>query len=130
MTTNKDHGRSFSVFLAKLAEGDANAELTDKLQRLTKLCHMEARARNAKVGGEITLKLKLSCDPRGIAAFDWDAALKEPKPKRNGAVMFTTKEGHLLEENPRQIVMNLQDVATMQSRVDIDAAAKMEGNDQ
>lgn len=103
MSKDKDKApRSFAVFLANLAEGDANKELSEALDELSRKLQTEALSRNGMSKGSLTIKLNMAIDPRGVVAVGWDVATREPKPSRTGGVMFVDDDGYLTHENPRQ----------------------------
>lgn len=94
--------RSFAVFLQQLGDGDLNTELSELLHRLGVRLQDESLTRNGEVSGTLTLKIKVKCDPRGLAHFTWETKMEPPKPKRCGASVWVNKQGNFVHENPRQ----------------------------
>lgn len=112
-TTTKDEGpRSFAVFIQALAEGDANAELSQELHRLGKILRKEADHRGEEVSGAMTVVFRVTADPRGTAHFKWSVKLKEPEKKRVGAAMWTTRAGNFVNADPRQPELFPREVRT------------------
>lgn len=99
------NARSFATFYATLGDGDANKETSAEMHELSKALQDQALKRNDVVKGTLTIKLEVSCDPRGVVGVTWDVARKDPKPQRVAAALWVDKKGHLVHENPRQQVM-------------------------
>jgi len=93
--------RSFLHTLALLADGDAQTELTAEWHRLVEEVAEQARS-TGKSKGEITLKVKLAMDGKGIADVAYDVAAKRPKPSRSKSTLWLDKHNRLVNENPRQ----------------------------
>lgn len=103
--------RNFSVFLAKLADGEAHATLSAELWELGKRLQEEAHIRQADVSGKLTFVLAFKAKPNGVVDVAHDVTVKAPKPKRAGATFWFTKGGNLAAEPQRQIKLPFQDVA-------------------
>ncbi len=103
--------RSFSVFLSKLADGEAHAALSSELWELGKRLQEEAHIRQSDVSGKLTLVLAFKAKPNGVVDVAHDVVVKAPKPKRPGATFWFTKGGNLAAEPQRQTKFPFQDVA-------------------
>jgi hypothetical protein len=102
--------RSFAVFLANLADGDANRELSEEWKKLSDELQKDSSNRNAVSKGKLNLKLSLQVDPRGVCTIGWDVETREPKPPRVGGVMWIDANGNMVHENPRQQKLPLREV--------------------
>ena len=107
---NAEGPRSFGHFLAQLGDGYAHAELSSQLHELGKRLDQEADVQNKKVQGELTLKIKLTCEPNGIVGANYEIHRKEPAPRRPGSIFWVTKGGNFTAENPRQTKLDLHEV--------------------
>lgn len=94
--------RSFATFFATLGDGDANSEASEEMHELAQALQDESLKRNAPVKGTLTIKLDVSCDPRGVVGVSWDLTRKNPKPQRVAAALWVDKKGNFVHENPRQ----------------------------
>lgn len=103
-TKDKDEGpRSFARFIESLADGAACSELSEELFGLSNKLQDESLARNTPVKGELTLKIKLAADPRGMVAIHYDVKRKDPVRPTSAGVMWLTKGGNLTAQNPKQL---------------------------
>lgn len=103
--------RAFSVILQQIADGDAHSEVSAELQRLLKTMSARAKDQNKSLNGELTLKLKIAVDERGVLAIGYDVKTKEPSPKRAASTFWIDKAGNASVTNPRQIELGLRDVS-------------------
>lgn len=94
--------KSFTFWLAKLANGEAESHLSYELQKLMERMDEEAHTRNKEVKGSLTLKLNFGVDETGAVGVVFDVATKEPPRKTTPAIFWLNKHGHLVEQNPRQ----------------------------
>jgi len=94
--------RDFGRFLALVADGAALSECSTELQRAVSLIRSEAEARDEKVSGSITVKLKITIDPKGHADVGYDILVKEPKKTRPDTLFFVTKGDNLSDEMTKQ----------------------------
>lgn len=107
----KEEGaRSFAHFIANVADGEFHEELSDELHDLVQECERDASRRESTSTGELTLKLKIKVDHRGVASIVHDLTVKHPKTKRSPATMWVTPGGNLTPENPKQQSLPLRDV--------------------
>lgn len=90
--------KTFNQTIEQLRYGRLHDELTESLNTLT-----AAVASTGKVG-EITLTIKLK--PTGnagqVEVID-DVKIKTPKENKGTSIMFSTPEGNLQREDPRQL---------------------------
>jgi hypothetical protein len=95
---------TFPQVLDTLRFGILSEELTAQLSTLTQKCAATGRA------GTLTLKLQLKPGKGGqIEIFD-ELAVKEPKQERGSTLMFSTPDGALTRNDPRQINLPLRAV--------------------
>ena len=107
----QDEGpRSFSVFVSKLADGEAEQHLSHELHELAKRLQEQAVAQNDKVKGTLTLTINFIAEPKGFVGIGYDIASKEPKPRRQASMFWLTKGGNLTPHNPAQLGLELREV--------------------
>jgi hypothetical protein len=102
MSTQKEGPRSFAVWIGNLGDGEANAELSEELQKLGAALTDEAYRCNKVAKGKLTVTFTLQCDPRGVGNVAWDVNGKPPKKSRAAQAMWINKHGNWVHENPRQ----------------------------
>ncbi len=102
--------RSFTVFLAKLASGEADSNLSHELHELLKRLDEEAHARATKVKGKLKLTLSLIVDETGVVAVNYDVEAKAPPRKTTPSIYWVNKASQLVTENPKQQTLALRDV--------------------
>lgn len=89
--------RPFHDTLSKLRHGQLNDELGQKLAELTSRCQDTGRA------GAITLTITLKPGKAGqIEVYD-DVKVKQPKDERGSTILWSTPDGNLQREDPRQL---------------------------
>ncbi len=88
--------RDFSQFLAEFAHGSVNKTATDKLREVVAACTETGRK------GSVTLKIDISSDGK-LAEVRAHITCKKPEAALPGGVFFTTEEGELRDEDPRQL---------------------------
>lgn len=97
----------FSQQLAFLSKGCLDAELTEHLAELIKA------VRDTGKGGSITLQLKISMlnqrDENAVKVTP-AVSVKTPKLPPYDSVMFSTADGDLLRDDPKQRVLDLREV--------------------
>ncbi len=101
------HGRPFTEWLLKQGHGKLAAELTDKLDQLVQAVHITGKA------GTLTFQVTLKPLEKGnsdvLTASD-KVALKLPVQDRPASLFFVTAEGHLSQNDPKQMVLDLHEV--------------------
>lgn len=103
-TTDEQHGaRSFVHFLADLADGHANRELSADLRKLSVELNDLALSLGATVKGELSVKLIFKAEKTGVVTVTCESNLKLPKRPTPGGVMWLTTDGHLTAANPKQL---------------------------
>lgn len=113
----KDEGpRSFNVFLTNLAEGECERELSRQMHGLIKGIRSEAIGRDAKIKGELTLKMRFTCPKAGPVAVSYDVTTKAPKKVTSEGYFWITPGGNLSHQNPKQEVLPLREVPEPESR--------------
>jgi hypothetical protein len=103
--------RSFAVFLAQLANGTPNADLSTELEELVAALREEAVNRNNHAKGSLTFTLKVDMAPNGVAGLHYEVVKKLPKSVRPEAVAFASSDGSLSFESPKQTKMPFRDVS-------------------
>lgn len=99
--------RPFTDTLRQIRFGELQEELTTELNALTKRCTETGRA------GELVLKIKLKPGKGGQVELLDDLTVKAPKPERGTSIFFSTPEGNLQREDPRQMdIAELRQVPT------------------
>lgn len=96
MSNTNQNEKDFAEWLASFAKGSANAALTKRLAEVVQAC----RENSGK--GSITLKLSIGC-AGGMSEVKAKIAYSKPDPALPSAVFFSTEEGLLVEEDPRQL---------------------------
>lgn len=102
MSKVEEGPRSFLNFLAELGQGDAQRELSDELHELGKRLANESLARDAKVSGELTLKIKFKAEKNGLVSTGYEIKRKDPSRSTTPGVAWLTPGGNFTSENPRQ----------------------------
>ncbi len=110
MTNTPEGPRAFARFLEQLSDGDAHAELSHELHKLTTALADLANATQGRAKGTLSLKLSLSVDCKGVAAVSYDITTKEPKPSGTASVFWLTHGNNLSVENPRQPNLPVREV--------------------
>jgi hypothetical protein len=113
--------RSFAFFAANLSDGDFNKDASEAQHELNKSLQDASLSMNMKVKGELTIKLKYSCDAKGNMGIDHDITIKKPKMKRPTAqAWMDPKTANAVFEPPRQLKLGLREVG---GRGDLQEAA-------
>lgn len=100
---------SFCRILSCLRDGDADIQLTEAMHGL--LHTLQERAEDtSEAKGELTLKLKVKVDNRGVVGITDDISVKEPNPGGGSSVFWLTEQGKLTPENPRQQKLPLRGI--------------------
>lgn len=89
--------KPFIDTLNALRYGQLHQELTDRLHELTQAC-----SETGKVG-ELTLKIKMKPGKAGQMEIIDELKTKLPEFERGSTILFTTPEGVLQREDPRQL---------------------------
>jgi hypothetical protein len=101
--------RNFGGLLQHLEDGQLLSDLGDKLDELNLKLVKQAEAIGV-AKGELRLTIKLKADGHGIVEADSSIDMKEPKPARMRSVLWLTKAGKLVAENPKQTKLPLREV--------------------
>lgn len=88
--------RDFSQVLADFAHGSVNTQATAKLREVVAACTETGRK------GSVTLKIDISSDGK-LAEVRAHITSKKPEAALPGGVFFTTEDGELRDEDPRQL---------------------------
>jgi len=109
--------RSFAYIIQHVADGEAHREASAVLQELIKTISDRARLSNSDASGEMTVKFKLTVDPRGVADVVYDVSSKLPRVKKVASTMWVTRGGNLSVDSPRQTRLPLMDVSAPTNEV-------------
>ncbi len=97
-TALTDDDFNFSDFLAEFGRGVPNRIMSDRLREIVRACNETGSK------GSITLKLEIGAKG-GMAELRASITAKRPEPGLPGGHYFTTEDGGLVEEDPRQLKM-------------------------
>lgn len=102
--------RPFIDVLAELEGGLVASDLTSSLTELT------SQVMSVRKGGHLDLKIHVS--PNGETSVEVRATIKvaAPEPARERTILFADEYGGLRRENPRQMALQLRDVAKLETR--------------
>lgn len=89
--------KPFIDTLNALRYGQLHQELTDNLHKLTKACQDTGKT------GEMILKIKIKPGKAGQMELIDEIKTKLPEFERGSTILFTTPEGVLQREDPRQL---------------------------
>lgn len=107
MNKSIDNEATFADFLAEFAKGSTNQMLTERMRDLVKACTETGN------GGSITLKIAVKAS-RGVAELRAKVNVSKPEPALPGGAYFTTDDGALVDEDPRQLKLPVGKVIEMQ----------------
>jgi hypothetical protein len=102
--------KAFAVFLQDLRDGRAHAELSHQLAELL------AKVKETGKGGALKLTIKIKPATRGgdvdkVTISD-AITIELPKPERGEDFFWLTDDNDLSRNHPKQISLELRDVAT------------------
>lgn len=103
--TDKEAPASFVKFVEDLADGQFARDAAIDLQRLGDELHTQAINQGVKVKGELTIKLKITCEKNGVATLVPTIDLKMPKRPTMGGVMWMTKGGNFSPQSAKQLAL-------------------------
>lgn len=110
--TNDEGPRSFTLMLAQIGDGEAEAVLSRELFNLAQELRDQAVQTATDKKGELTLTVKLAVDKQAkMMTAGYEVKTKEPKPPRAGSTFFFTPGGNWSLDNPRQQKLALRDVS-------------------
>jgi len=93
---------SFAVLTRTMEDGGfldaAGAEVRAAIQKLRK----QAADTNLRKSGTVTIKIKLTHDPKNVLETEAEIAVKLPKEKRATSVHFTSEDGDILNRRPER----------------------------
>lgn len=87
--------------LEQIGGGELVAGATAKLRKLVTTMQESARNSGGKPTGKVTIGIKLKLD-RGTFEVDGDVKVSEPSTIHARTILWGTKDGQLLREDPRQ----------------------------
>lgn len=99
-------GFGFSYFLATIANGDFNAELTKAMHELGGALNQHFQDFRGAPKGEISIKLKFAYEPKtGSVSVTADKTVKLPKTPEAGSLLFIDAQNNFVQDDPRQTHM-------------------------
>lgn len=96
--------QKFSQFIAEAEYGQLDADLSATLQQLVATCVDYALSHSGKVEAQLNLKLKFKLKD-GLFSIESDPSMKLPKEERGITVCWTTPDGFLTPQDPKQLTM-------------------------
>ena len=94
----------YTELLGNIYHGSFTDELNTELSELVNQCNLTGK------GGEITVVLKLKPYSDGTMEINGDVKTKLPKHERGKAVLFSTPDGNLQTQDPRQKNLEFKEV--------------------
>lgn len=124
MSEQRSEGaRSFSHLIATVGDGDLHADLSDAMNRLTRILKATAQERDSSASGRIVLTLDIEVDKKGVAEVEGSYTVKEPRARRHTVrALYVTAGGNLTAEDPRQQKLPMRSIATGTSEASRDVA--------
>jgi hypothetical protein len=98
---------SFSHFVATIAGGDFNHELTLDLSQIGAALNQHFQDHRGEPKAEIEIKVKFKLS-KGVVQVLADKKVKLPKKPEAGALLFIGTDNQFLHEDPRQLTMGFQ----------------------
>lgn len=90
----------FANFLAEFAKGTTNKVASERMRELVKACMEYGRK------GTLTIKIDVGV-AGGVAELRASVSTKKPDAALPGGIYFTTEDGALVEEDPRQMKLQM-----------------------
>ncbi len=116
MSTTNPEGETFDFaeFLAEFGKGATNRVASERMREIVQACIATGRK------GSITIKLEVGA-AGGVAELRAKISVTKPEPALPGGVYFTTDEGALVEEDPRQMklpskILDIQPVRNINTK--------------
>lgn len=108
----EDEGtRGFAHFISVLGQGEAHADISQELHKLTSELHGLAKGAGAVTKGKLTLVLSLEVKPSGEMQVGHGVKITSSKPKKATSHAWVTKGGNVTFEHPRQQSLPLRDAS-------------------
>lgn len=104
MTHETKATQQFTNTLDQIRYGALSDELTERMTELTRICRDTGRV------GEITLKLKITPHASGQMEIADNVSVKLPAYPRSTTLMFSTAEGGLQRDDPRQALLDFSKI--------------------
>lgn len=93
---------SFAVLTRTMEDGcfldAAGAEVRTAIKKLRKL----AADTNTRKSGTVTIKIKMTHDPKSVLETEATIETKLPKEKRSTSIHFTGEDGDILNQRPER----------------------------
>jgi hypothetical protein len=97
-------GNSFGLLMSQFRNGGSGAELSEKLQELTRAVQQTGKT------GSLTYKIIVKPMTGGAFVVTDQIAAKIPEAPRDAAVFYATEQGVLQREDPNQRKLDLREV--------------------
>ena len=96
MPEPQNEPQEFADLIREFAHGTTNEIATKRLREVVAAC--------VAVGGKGSITIKLSINAKqGIASVGASISVKKPEPELPGSSYYTTEDGELRDEDPRQL---------------------------
>lgn len=102
--------RRFTNMLLGMRHGAFAEVLGDKLEELVRRLREEANNRG-KAAATFNLKLSFICDDAGQLTVKPDFSIKEPKTVNGDSIFWSSPDGSVHSNDPRQMSMDLRRIA-------------------
>lgn len=112
--------RDFGVILTQIEHGGLMVELSNAQHQLTTDLQEHA-ATNAKAKGSIVLTINYEHDSFGKVLIRSSVKTKAPQRTAEASVFWTDKDGHLVNQDPRQTRLEFKDVNAEKRAKDVAA---------
>lgn len=96
--------RSFNVFFARLADGDAHREASAEFHGMIAKLRSLNRMSNGPKAGSLTIVVKVNVDG-DIIDLGYDVTAKTPKPPRKKDRAWISKGDNVVYEDPKQMTL-------------------------
>lgn len=96
-------------FIRHLEDGDFESQLNDDLTKVVTELRQYATENGGNPKARIGITLDFAYDfKRQMVTVVGDIAIKTPKPPRGSSMFYTTKQGGLTRQDPRQVELELK----------------------
>lgn len=107
----KEEGpRSFSRFVATVADGEAERQLSSELFELGRRLQEQVKAQGRKVTGTLKFGLKFNAETNGTVTVTYGIDVTTPKPITTPALFWLTRNGNLSAQDTRQMELRPREV--------------------
>jgi hypothetical protein len=94
----KTDGFNFAQWLEEFGHGATNKVASERLAEIVKACELTGQK------GQLTIKIAVGA-AGGLAELRAAIAFKRPEAPLPGGTYYTTSDGNLVDEDPRQLTL-------------------------